>query len=310
MAIDLETRPTVRAAPPERPVPKTRRQIARPVLLGVLFVLMTVPVYLLLVNSFKDQEDILNGPFALPFGNLTLEHLNAAIHSPQFNVIRGYGFTLFLVVTVDVLCILLAGPAAYVIARSMKRRTQLLMLYFLAGTFIPGAALIIPVIYVLRSLGLANTVTGLIAHDVASTLPVSIFLFVGFIRTIPVDIDHAAQIDGAGRYRTFWTIIFPLMRPGVVTVLILNSIGDLERLRQSADPAQSGLGAVHRDHRDLRRDQSVLDRPDEGVPEPAAGDRAGDHLLHLHAAAHHQRPDGRCGEGLRRSSAPEDPPGH
>ncbi|HEY3561856.1 MAG TPA: carbohydrate ABC transporter permease [Kribbella sp.] len=225
MAIDLETRPAIQAAPPERPASRTSRQVVRPVLLGLLFVLMTVPVYLLLINSFKDQEDILNGPFGLPFGKLTLEHLNAAIHSPQFNVIRGYGFTLFLVVAVDVLCILFAGPAAYVIARSMKRRTQLLMLYFLAGTFIPGAALIIPVIYVLRSLGLANTVTGLIAHDVASTLPVSIFLFVGFIRTIPVDIDHAASIDGAGRYRTFWTIIFPLMRPGVVTVLILNSIG-------------------------------------------------------------------------------------
>jgi raffinose/stachyose/melibiose transport system permease protein len=228
MAVDIETTPTIRAVPPRRAEPPPvvrRRSVVRPVMLALLFVLMTVPVYLLLINSFKDQEDILNGPFSLPFGKLTLEHLEAAIRSPQFNVIRGYGFTLFLVVAVDVLCILFAGPAAYVIARSMKRRTQLLMLYFLAGTFIPGAALIIPVIYVLRSLGLANTVTGLIAHDVASTLPVSIFLFVGFIRTIPVDIDHAAQIDGAGRYRTFWTIIFPLMRPGVVTVLILNSIG-------------------------------------------------------------------------------------
>lgn len=201
------------------------RSPVRWVLLAVLFVVMVVPVYLLVVNSFKSQDDILNNPFSLVPGRMTFAHLSAAIHSPQYNVIGGYGFTLFLVVAVDVLCIAFAGPAAYAIARSMKRRTQLVMLYFLAGTFIPGAAVIIPVIYVLRDLGLANTVTGLIAHDVASTLPVSIFLFVGFIRTIPVDIDQAATIDGAGRYRTFWTIIFPLMRPAVVTVLILNSIG-------------------------------------------------------------------------------------
>ncbi|MFF2329812.1 MULTISPECIES: carbohydrate ABC transporter permease [unclassified Streptomyces] len=201
------------------------RSVVRWVMLSLLFVIMIVPVYLLLVNAFKSQDDILNNPFSLPLGNLTLEHLSAAVNSPQYNVIGGYGFTLFLVVMVDVLCILLAGPAAYAIARSLKRRTQLVLLYFLAGTFIPGAAVIIPVIYVLREIGLANTVTGLIAHDVASTLPVSIFLFVGFIRTVPVDIDHAATIDGAGRYRTFWTIIFPLMRPAVVTVLILNSIG-------------------------------------------------------------------------------------
>ncbi|MFB7915841.1 carbohydrate ABC transporter permease [Streptomyces sp. NPDC056061] len=220
-----------RTAPPD-PGPRVRREERREprsplrwVLLGVLFVVMIVPVYLLVVNAFKSQQDILDSPFSLPLGGLTLEHLSAAVGSPQYNVIGGYGFTLFLVVVVDVLCILLAGPAAYAIARSLKRRTQLVLLYFLAGTFIPGAAVIIPVIYVLREIGLANTVTGLIAHDVASTLPVSVFLFVGFIRTIPVDIDHAATIDGAGRYRTFWTIIFPLMRPAVVTVLILNSIG-------------------------------------------------------------------------------------
>ncbi|MFJ9682180.1 carbohydrate ABC transporter permease [Streptomyces sp. NPDC101194] len=201
------------------------RSVVRWVMLSLLFVIMIVPVYLLLVNAFKSQDDILDNPFSLPLGGLTLEHLSAAVDSPQYNVIGGYGFTLFLVVIVDVLCIVLAGPAAYAIARSLKRRTQLVLLYFLAGTFIPGAAVIIPVIYVLREIGLANTVTGLVAHDVASTLPVSIFLFVGFIRTIPVDIDHAATIDGAGRYRTFWTIIFPLMRPAVVTVLILNSIG-------------------------------------------------------------------------------------
>ncbi|WP_353945480.1 carbohydrate ABC transporter permease [Streptomyces sp. HUAS MG91] len=201
------------------------RSPVRWALLGVLFVVMVVPIYLLIVNAFKSQQEILDNPFSIPLGGLTFEHMGAAISSPQFNVIGGYGFTLFLVVMVDVLCIVLAGPAAYAIARSLKKRTQLVLLYFLAGTFIPGAAVIIPVIYVLREIGLANTVTGLVAHDVASTLPVSIFLFVGFIRTIPVDIDHAATIDGAGRYRTFWTIIFPLMRPAVVTVLILNSIG-------------------------------------------------------------------------------------
>ncbi|MGC4948925.1 carbohydrate ABC transporter permease [Streptomyces sp. DT224] len=219
-----------RTAPvPAREVSSAKRRESRSplrrVLLGLLFFVMIVPVYLLVVNAFKSQQDILDSPFSIPLSGLTFEHMSAALGNPQYNVIGGYGFTLFLVVTVDVLCIALAGPAAYAIARSLKRRTQLVLLYFLAGTFIPGAAVIIPVIYVLREVGLANTVTGLVAHDVASTLPVSIFLFVGFIRAIPVDIDHAATIDGAGRYRTFWTIIFPLMRPALVTVLILNSIG-------------------------------------------------------------------------------------
>ncbi|MGW0960042.1 carbohydrate ABC transporter permease [Streptomyces gelaticus] len=231
VVLEAEVRDRPKSAPTERDIASRRTERKEPrspvrwALLGVLFVVMVVPVYLLVVNAFKSQQDILDNPFSIPLSALTFEHMSAAVNSPQFNVIGGYGFTLFLVVVVDVLCILLAGPAAYAIARSLKRRTQLVLLYFLAGTFIPGAAVIIPVIYVLREVGLANTVTGLVAHDVASTLPVSIFLFVGFIRTIPVDIDHAATIDGAGRYRTFWSIIFPLMRPAVVTVLILNSIG-------------------------------------------------------------------------------------
>ncbi|SEF10618.1 carbohydrate ABC transporter permease [Jiangella alba] len=215
MALSTDLVPAARRRPP----------VTRVALLALLFVVMTIPAYLLLVNSFKSQQDIQANPFAIPFAGLTLEYLEAAVTSPQYNVLRSYGFTLFLVVSVDILCIAFAGPAAYVIARSLKRRTQILLLYFLAGTFIPSAALIVPLIYVLRSIGLGNTVTGLILHDVAMTLPVSIFLFVGFIRTIPRDIDHAAAIDGAGRLRTYWQIIFPLTRPAVVTVLILNSIG-------------------------------------------------------------------------------------
>ncbi|WP_101783275.1 carbohydrate ABC transporter permease [Nonomuraea indica] len=218
-----------RTAPPAPAKPPTagrgRPSPIRIALLTLLFAVMTVPVYLLLVNSFKSQQDIQSSPFALPFARVSLEYLEAAIHSPQYNVLRSYGFTLLLVVAVDVLCILFAGPAAYVIARSLKRRTQILLLFFLAGTFIPSAALIVPLIHVLRAIGLGNTVTGLILHDVAMTLPVSIFLFVGFIRTVPRDIDHAAAIDGAGRLRTYWQVIFPLTRPAVITVLILNSIG-------------------------------------------------------------------------------------
>ncbi|NUW44083.1 carbohydrate ABC transporter permease [Nonomuraea rhodomycinica] len=197
----------------------------RAALLTLLFAVMSVPVYLLLVNSFKPRQDIQNSPFSLPFAGISLDHLSAAVQSPQYNVLKSYGFTLALVVAVDLLCVLFAGPAAYVIARSLKRRTQLLLLFFLAGTFIPASALVVPLIHVLRAIGLGNTVTGLILHDVAMTLPVSIFLFVGFIRTVPRDIDRAAAIDGAGRLRTYWQVIFPLTRPAVITVLILNSIG-------------------------------------------------------------------------------------
>ncbi|GAA4178013.1 carbohydrate ABC transporter permease [Gryllotalpicola koreensis] len=209
-------------------VPRRRRgrvNVVRVIMLALLVPVMAGPAYILVVNAFKTQQQIQDQPFGIPFGHLTLQPMLAAITSPEYNVIASYGFTASLVVLVDVICVALAGPAAYVIARSVSRKTRLLMLYFLAGTFIPGAAMVIPAIYVLRAIGLVNSFAGLVLYLSATTLPVSIFLLVGFISTLPREIDEAAQIDGAGRFRTFWTLIFPLLRPAVVTVLILNSIG-------------------------------------------------------------------------------------
>ncbi|GAB3808481.1 carbohydrate ABC transporter permease [Humibacter antri] len=211
--------------PQRRGRQRRRPHAVRIIMLAMLVPLMGGPAYILLVNAFKTQQDIQTQPFGIPFDRLTLQPLIAAITSPEYNVVAAYGFTASIVIVVDIICIALAGPAAYVIARSANRKTRLLLLYFLAGTFIPGAALVIPAIYVLRTLGLVNSFAGLVLYDSATTLPVSIFLMVGYISTVPKDIDQAASIDGAGRLRTFWTIIFPLLRPAVVTILILNSIG-------------------------------------------------------------------------------------
>jgi raffinose/stachyose/melibiose transport system permease protein len=183
---------------------------------------MLIPLYLLVVNAFKSQPEILGRPFALP-ADPTLEHLRRAMTNPQFNIVRGYVVTAGFVLAVDVLSILLAGPAAYVIARSTKRRFRLLMLFFLAGTFIPSQVLVIPVVYVLKTIGLMGTIPGYVLFETTLTLPFSIFLYAGYIATIPRELDQAAAVDGAGRQRTFWRIVFPLMKPVVATMIILNT---------------------------------------------------------------------------------------
>jgi raffinose/stachyose/melibiose transport system permease protein len=91
--------------------------------------------------------------------------------------------------------------------------------------FIPGQVLVIPVIYVLKTVGLMGTVPGFLLYETTLTLPTSMFLYVSYIKTLPRELDEAALIDGAGRLTTFRRIIFPLMRPAVVTALILNTIG-------------------------------------------------------------------------------------
>lgn len=189
----------------------------------VTSVLMLVPMYLLIVSAFKSQQDILAHPFSLSPDQLTTEYLRKAATNPDFNILKGYAVTILFVVSVNLLSVALAGPVSYVIARRSERRYRMLLLLFVAGTFIPSQVLVIPVVYTLKFLGLMGTIGGFVLFETTLTLPFSIFLYAGYIMTIPASLDEAAAVDGAGKHRVFWSIVFPLMKPAVVTMVILNT---------------------------------------------------------------------------------------
>ncbi len=191
---------------------------------GALCVLMLVPMYLLVVNAFKDQRDIVSRPFSLAPGQFTLEHLVAAWNNPDFDIAFGYAVTVGLVVCVNLVSIGVCAPAAYVIARSPRAVFRVALLFFVSGMFIPTQVILVPVIFVLRSLGLMSTFPGLVLFMASATVPFTVFVFTGFIRMLPASLDEAAAIDGAGPYRTLWTIILPLMKPIIATVFILNTL--------------------------------------------------------------------------------------
>ncbi|GGK93811.1 transporter [Sphaerisporangium melleum] len=215
-----------RPTPPQDGGSGHRRVISgRTAVLAVIALVMLIPAYLLVVNSFKSQQDITQEPFGIPFGRLSLGHLREALASPDFSLLRAYLVTAAFAVAVNVLSLLVSGPAAYVIARSLRIRHRVLLGCFLVGLFIPSQVLVIPVIFVLKSLGLMGTVAGFLAFETTLTLPISMFLYVSYIKTLPRQLDEAARIDGAGPIGTFWRIIFPLMRPAVATAVILHTIG-------------------------------------------------------------------------------------
>ncbi|MDQ0895150.1 carbohydrate ABC transporter permease [Agromyces ramosus] len=186
---------------------------------------MAVPIYLLVVNAFKPQAEIISTPFGFDLATLSFDYMARALTSTRFNVVAAYGVTIALVIGVNIISLIVSVPAAYVIARSLKRRYRVLMLVLLAGLFIPGQALIIPGIYVLKSLGLMGTIQGFLLFETTLTIPVSIFLYVGYIQTIPRELDEAAKIDGAGQLRTLLKVIVPLMKPAIATAIVLHSIG-------------------------------------------------------------------------------------
>ena len=193
--------------------------------LGIASFVMLVPLYVMVISAFKPQAEILSDPLAINPATFTWDYLVQAIQSPNFNVVRAYGITLFFVVAVNVLSIVVSAPVAYVIARGRTRWYAALLLLFVSGLFVPSQVILIPVVFVLRAIGLMGTIPGFLIFETAVTLPMTIFLFTAFVRTIPRDIDEAASIDGAGRVRAFWSCIFPLMRPIVATMVVLNSVG-------------------------------------------------------------------------------------
>ena len=203
--------------------PMRTRGVGRVVFLAVISVLMLMPLYLLVVSAFKSQQDILTHPFSLSPGQLTTEYIRKAATNPDFNILKGYAVTVLFVVSVNVLSVALAGPVSYVIARRSERRYRMLLLLFVAGTFIPSQVLVIPVVYTLKYLGLMGTIPGFVLFETTLTLPFSIFLYAGYIMTIPASLDEAAAVDGACKHRVFWSIVFPLMKPAVVTMVILNT---------------------------------------------------------------------------------------
>ncbi|WP_238698111.1 carbohydrate ABC transporter permease [Streptomyces sp. E5N91] len=185
---------------------------------------MLVPMYLLVVNAFKSQQEILANPFSPSFGTATFQYLTDAWNNPDFSILKGYGVTIALVLCVNALAMAVCAPAAYVLARTPNPISRLLLFFFVAGMFIPTQVILVPVIFVLRGIGLMGTLPGLILFMTATTIPFTLFVFFGYIRVLPRSLDEAAAIDRAGRYRTLWRIILPLMRPIVATVFILNSL--------------------------------------------------------------------------------------
>lgn len=202
----------------------TIRSAARVTVVAVLAAAMLVPMYIMAVNAFKPQQEILLSPLGLDLATATTDFIKAAWQSTTFPVAKGYAVSLFLVVACNVVAIGTSVPAAYAIARTPTTLFRFLLFFFVAGMFIPTQIILVPAIFALKALGLMGTLPGLVLFMSATMIPFTLFIFSGYIRVLPRSLDEAAAIDGASRQRILWTIIFPLMRPIVATAFILNAL--------------------------------------------------------------------------------------
>ena len=196
-----------------------RIPLLRPVVALAVTTVFFVPLYLVLTNVFKPGDQISAAPAALPRPP-TLDNIIAVLTRPDH--LFWVSLTNSLVVTtVSVLVlVVLSAMLGHYVARNRSRWARALTLVLLAGLMIPPQVILIPITDVLRAGHLMATVQGLILFNVGYYLPFGMFVFAGFVRTIPVELEEAAIIDGASRAQVFWRVVFPLLRPASASVMI------------------------------------------------------------------------------------------
>ncbi|WP_129663749.1 carbohydrate ABC transporter permease [Phytoactinopolyspora endophytica] len=178
---------------------------------------IAVLVFMVLA-SFKTSGEIFDSPWSLP-EEWNLDNWTEAWVTSGFG--QAARNTVIVVAAASVSVIALSAPAAYVLSRSQSRMASGLTVAFVMGIGIPSQVLVIPIFVMLAEVGLVNSLPGLYFVYTALGLPFSVFLLTGFFRSLPSELEEAALLDGAGPLRTFFRVMLPLARSGIITALTL-----------------------------------------------------------------------------------------
>lgn len=193
-----------------------------------LWALTTIyPIIWVIQNSFKAKDQILSNSFSLPIGELfTTANYRTAFE--RLNIFSAYRNSLLISGTVAVVVILLAGMAAFVLVRYDFRGKKLLHSMVIAGMMFPVFSTIIPVFRMMNSWHIANTenlwlsLLSVALPQIAGNLSFAIVVLTGYIRSLPIDLEEAAYLEGCSTYQIFFKVVVPLTKPSFATVGIFS----------------------------------------------------------------------------------------
>lgn len=198
---------------------------------GWLLSLMVIgPVYIIVINSFKTRGQIFSDQLGWP-EIFSFEFYSAA--AKQMSYLNSLKNSLLIVGISVVFIVLIASMAAWALARRNTGGSRLLFYMFLATMLIPFQAVMIPLIQYFNSwrigsgdfaFRMIDSRYGLIFMNIGFGMSLSIFLYHGFVKSVPLEMEESARIDGCNQWMTFWRVVFPNLLPITVTVAILNVI--------------------------------------------------------------------------------------
>jgi raffinose/stachyose/melibiose transport system permease protein len=188
------------------------------ILLGLVFL---IPFYYVFSNSLKPFAEILTNTSALP---KVLEFQNYINAFEKLDFLKVFSNSLIITISSNIVLIIFCSMAAYMLVRTKKKVSNVIFMTFVAAMIIPFQSLMIPLMKTAGNFGLLNSIWGLVIMYLGFGSGMTIFLYHGFIKGIPVELEEAAIIDGCSRFGVFWRIVFPLLKPITVTIVILNSL--------------------------------------------------------------------------------------
>ncbi|MBS6620008.1 MAG: carbohydrate ABC transporter permease [Varibaculum cambriense] len=214
----------------QKPVKYTGKSGINPIGKVIIYIVLIAltciflgPILFVLMNSFKSKFELSNNPFALPMGDtfVGLENYVTGLQLSNFfsSILWSFVITIGSVAIIVMLC----AMTAYYITRVKRWWTSALYYIFVFSMVIPFQMVMFPTVQVSSILGLDNPV-GMMVLYLGFGAGLSVFMFAGFVKSIPIDIEEAATIDGCNPVQTYFRVVLPMLKPTAITVAILNTM--------------------------------------------------------------------------------------
>lgn len=206
------------------------RNISEVLTLAVM-VMFLVPLFLVLINAAKTNNEIISAPLSLPTDwSVLIKNITTIWNNPNLRysqaLVNSFVITIFSLVGITIF----SAMAAWVLLRTKTKLSTAILMLFIAAMVIPFQVVMFPLVkwfgifQSITGIQMLRSYTGIIIAYIGFGSSLSIFMFHGFMKSIPHEIEEAAYVDGCGKFKTFFLIVLPILKPIYVTILILNGI--------------------------------------------------------------------------------------
>lgn len=199
----------------------TKRTFGLEIIGIILAIIFLIPFYFVIINSVKSFAEILIDAASWP------KEILFSNYSKVWEIInfpRAFWNSLVITVFSNIGLVVISSMAAWKMVRTPGKLSKFLFILFVSAMVIPFQTVMIPLMKLGGALNLTNSIPGLIIMYFGFGVPLSLFLYHGFVKTVPIEIEESARIDGCSQFGVFWRIVFPLLKPITVTIIILNTL--------------------------------------------------------------------------------------